>query len=115
MCDWTYDEDYDYYETECGETFCLIDGDLNTNKFKFCPYCGQKINLDIIFENVKSNKELPFEQIDKDARKLWSLKNKQYIPVDLIGDVACHCLALLQQLGKGGNIEMKEEKKNGSE
>lgn len=42
-CEWNYDENHDYYDTECGEAYCLIADDLEANKHKRCPYCGRKI------------------------------------------------------------------------
>lgn len=47
--------------------------------------------------------ELPFEQMDKDARELFKVCREHEVN-SLAADVACHCLALLQYLGKGGNI-----------
>ena len=43
ICEWTNDEDYEYYETSCGEAYSLIDGTLAENKHLYCPFCGGKI------------------------------------------------------------------------
>lgn len=43
VCSWRHEsnEREDYWEASCGGgLFCLTDGDLASNKFKFCPYCG---------------------------------------------------------------------------
>ena len=42
-CKWSYEEDYGYFETECGEAYSLIDGTLEENKHLYCPFCGGKI------------------------------------------------------------------------
>ena len=42
-CEWEYDENYDYYETSCGKGYSLIDGTLEENELKYCPYCGKLI------------------------------------------------------------------------
>ena len=33
-CEWTYDDNHDYYDTKCGEAYSLIDGTLEENKHK---------------------------------------------------------------------------------
>jgi hypothetical protein len=46
-CKWErMDHDSDCYETSCGQAFCLTDGTPKENKFKFCSYCGRKIESD---------------------------------------------------------------------
>lgn len=40
ICNWTFDDDYGAYDTQCGETFCFIDDGIKANHFKYCPYCG---------------------------------------------------------------------------
>jgi hypothetical protein len=42
-CLWTYDENHDYYETECEHAFCIIEGTPKDNDMKYCPYCGKEI------------------------------------------------------------------------
>ena len=42
-CYWQYDEEHCFYDTECGEAYCLMDGTLAENKHKHCPYCGKPI------------------------------------------------------------------------
>ncbi len=43
MCIWTRNEEYDFFETECGEGFSLIAESLKKNKMKFCCFCGRLI------------------------------------------------------------------------
>ena len=43
ICMWTYDENYDVWETECKNSFQLNAGTPEDNMMKFCPYCGKKI------------------------------------------------------------------------
>ena len=50
VCKWKYDEDFEYYNTSCGEEYALNDGtvectSLEDNKIKHCPFCGKKISL----------------------------------------------------------------------
>ena len=42
-CKWAYDDNYDMWETECGEAFCLESGGPIDNKMKYCPYCGKQL------------------------------------------------------------------------
>lgn len=50
-CVWTQeDEDSEYFETDCGHDFCLIDGLPEDNDMKFCCYCGKHLK----FEPYKS-------------------------------------------------------------
>jgi hypothetical protein len=46
-CVWTYNGTYGYYETICGHGFEFVDGNPDKNHFKFCPYCGNKIDENI--------------------------------------------------------------------
>ena len=39
---WTPD-DFNTWDTSCGEAHCFIEGDIAENKYKFCPYCGDEI------------------------------------------------------------------------
>jgi DNA-directed RNA polymerase subunit RPC12/RpoP len=44
-CTWiNNDDDPCYYETSCGEAFNFFTGEVKENGFKFCPYCGSKID-----------------------------------------------------------------------
>ena len=44
-CTWKYYEEYDagYWETLCGDAFQFADGTPQENNFRFCPYCGLRI------------------------------------------------------------------------
>ena len=44
-CKWKYqDDEYnDYWETDCGEAWCITEGNLKDNHIVFCPFCGKKI------------------------------------------------------------------------
>ena len=42
-CKWTYDENYDMWETDCGGAFCLESGTPAENNMKYCSYCGKMI------------------------------------------------------------------------
>lgn len=43
ICTWKYDIDYDYYHTDCGEDFTLMDGTPYQNKMRYCYRCGRKL------------------------------------------------------------------------
>ena len=42
-CKWKYFESDDAYTTSCGQVYCLEDGDLKDNHYKYCMHCGGKI------------------------------------------------------------------------
>jgi hypothetical protein len=42
-CKWTYNENYYYYGTECGEAHMFNEGNVEDNNYKYCPYCGRLI------------------------------------------------------------------------
>jgi len=42
-CEWKYDDNADYWETSCGETFVFTAGKPLEDNFFFCPYCGKRI------------------------------------------------------------------------
>lgn len=41
-CCWKEDIDGNY-DTDCGQTFVLIAGDLEENGMRFCCYCGKAL------------------------------------------------------------------------
>ena len=43
QCTWEYDDNYGFFDTECGSTFCTLDGNKIDDCFKYCPYCGKLI------------------------------------------------------------------------
>jgi DNA-directed RNA polymerase subunit RPC12/RpoP len=45
VCVWNYDEPYEYYNTNCGESFAFINDGVEENGYKHCPNCGNKIKL----------------------------------------------------------------------
>ncbi len=42
-CKWKYDDIHDFWETNCGKSFTLIEGDPKDNGVNFCPYCGKEL------------------------------------------------------------------------
>ena len=42
-CVWTYFDDDDYWETTCGNAFCIMEGTPGENMMHYCPYCGGKL------------------------------------------------------------------------
>ncbi len=53
-CDWVYNgDDYSYYDTECKEAFIFEAGQIDDNKFKYCPYCGKPIKQRMHANNVQ--------------------------------------------------------------
>lgn len=43
-CRWAYDEVHDKYDTDCGEAFVFLEGNVLENGAKFCIYCGKLID-----------------------------------------------------------------------
>jgi hypothetical protein len=43
LCIWKENEEYSMWETSCQNAFEFIEGDIEENSFKFCPYCGKII------------------------------------------------------------------------
>ena len=43
-CVWKYsDDEMDYYETGCGESFIVLEGTPTENRMRFCAYCGRPL------------------------------------------------------------------------
>ena len=44
VCMWHYDDDYAYYETDCGGTYEFMNlCTYQENRFEYCPFCGGRI------------------------------------------------------------------------
>ncbi len=43
VCEWTYIDDVDFYDTGCGNAFQFNEGDIAANDAKYCQYCGGAI------------------------------------------------------------------------
>ena len=43
-CKWTEDNDGNH-DTECEQKFAFIDAGPVENGFKFCPYCGKRLQV----------------------------------------------------------------------
>lgn len=70
MCEWVYQIDEKYYAT-CKDDYTINDGSLlnKNDSFKFCPFCGQKIELGKVFVNgneitIISNNSIDLESLD---------------------------------------------------
>jgi hypothetical protein len=46
VCEWVYDEQYDCWDTKCGNSFCYNDGGPEENGQKYCGYCGRQIKVE---------------------------------------------------------------------
>lgn len=42
-CKWKYDDIHDFWGTNCGKSFTLIEGEPKDNGMNFCPYCGKEL------------------------------------------------------------------------
>jgi len=42
-CLWREVQDGEYWQTECGQAHCFMDGGPRANSHKFCPYCGNRL------------------------------------------------------------------------
>jgi hypothetical protein len=45
LCKWEIDphDEQCIHHTSCGEAHCFVDGDVQDNQYKFCPFCGNEI------------------------------------------------------------------------
>ena len=43
LCTWVENDHIGIYQTACGNSFQFIDGTPESNRMKFCPYCGNLI------------------------------------------------------------------------
>lgn len=43
-CGWQPDE-YGYWDTDCGRTFCFEADGPNENEFRYCCYCGKVLKV----------------------------------------------------------------------
>lgn len=42
-CEWKYDEWHNNWETGCGHAHVFIADGPRQNNYKYCPYCGGKL------------------------------------------------------------------------
>ena len=42
-CVWEEDDDFEGWDTSCGNKFYIVDGCPSDNRFKFCCYCGKPL------------------------------------------------------------------------
>lgn len=52
-CQWTGDEDGDFWETDCGHAFQFNNGGPKENDQKFCGYCGKPV-LEVGHEDLRA-------------------------------------------------------------
>jgi hypothetical protein len=43
VCAWELDFDGEVYDTDCGQSFAIIEGTLSENGMRFCCYCGKRL------------------------------------------------------------------------
>jgi hypothetical protein len=46
VCTWEWDECCDTYETTCGKSWILLEGDCRENDVKYCHNCGLPVKED---------------------------------------------------------------------
>ena len=61
QCKWKYDEWGEVWRTECENAQEFLEGGVKDNRYKFCPYCGRKIVV-----NVKQLGQFLVENADAD-------------------------------------------------
>jgi hypothetical protein len=44
-CRWKLVSEDEYWQTDCDNAHCFIDGGPKQNKYQFCPYCGRKLKV----------------------------------------------------------------------
>lgn len=43
VCKWTEEENGEYWSTSCGADHCFISDTPEANGYRYCPYCGRKL------------------------------------------------------------------------
>ena len=46
MCEWTYDEFSDSWDTACDNKHCFMTDGPHENNHRYCPYCGLVLSAD---------------------------------------------------------------------
>lgn len=44
-CRWKLVPENEYWQTDCDNAHCFIDGGPKENKYQFCPYCGRTLKV----------------------------------------------------------------------
>lgn len=61
QCTWSQkshdDIDCSCWHTDCGEEYCLIEGDPKENKMAFCCYCGKPLSVSHYLEKDEETGE----------------------------------------------------------
>lgn len=81
-CKWVYQIDEEYYET-CKDDYVIENGSLlnKNDSFKFCPFCGQKIELGKVFVNgyeitVICNNSIDLELLESAVGQVETLEEE---------------------------------------
>ncbi len=45
VCEWTYDDITDIWDSECGELWNFVDGGPEDNRVRFCHGCGKPVKV----------------------------------------------------------------------
>lgn len=45
ICIWAYDENCDFWDTDCGRAHCFINEGPKENSYQFCPFCGSNLEV----------------------------------------------------------------------
>ena len=45
VCEWKYNDSEYYFESSCEHLHIFMSGGPKENEYRFCPYCGKKINV----------------------------------------------------------------------
>lgn len=58
-CQWTQEENPDYgiWETECGHSFVLDEGNPKENEMNYCPFCGRPLKQKLLSELFDTEEE----------------------------------------------------------
>ena len=70
QCVWKEDED-GVWDTECGNSFELVEGVPIQDEMNFCPYCGKALREETFTNNVKCTCGMPWEK-DMNQFGCWS-------------------------------------------
>lgn len=52
-CQWTLEINGEYYDTQCGQAFVMLDGGTpSEHKMQFCAYCGRELSTDPVAGSI---------------------------------------------------------------
>jgi len=80
-CTWTFTTSYhkfseDYWETSCGQAFCMITGTPKENNYNFCPSCGKPL-VEFYIQDSEDDEEELEDDCEDDPRRNGAIKPQE--------------------------------------